>query len=113
MPCSAPRRYASVAAMPRNFYAFAEIDRAGRYRRDAAWLSARIADPTSRFLPVWRNQNLVHAAAEPPRAALLLPHEVARDSGETVLLGIDDRGAFFALARRVNDAARESSQQHD
>jgi NAD+ diphosphatase len=92
-----PRRYASVAAMPRNFYAFAEIDRAGRYRRDAAWLSARIADPTSRFLPVWRNQNLVHAAAEAPRAALLLPHEVAREAGETVLLGVDDRGAFFAL----------------
>jgi NAD+ diphosphatase len=98
-----PRRYASVAAMPRNFYAFAEIDRAGRYRRDAAWLSARIADPTSRFLPVWRNQNLVHAAAEAPRAALLLPHEVAREAGETVLLGVDDSGAFFALDLSAHD----------
>jgi len=62
----------------RNFYAFAEIDRAGHRRRDAAWLNERILDPSSRLLPVWRNQNLVHAAAEPPRAALLLPHEPAR-----------------------------------
>src|SRR5260370_10539764 len=92
------RRCASVAVMPqRNFYAFAEIDRAGHRRRDTAWLTARIADPASRFLPVWRNQNLVHAAADPPRAALPLPHEVAREAGALVLLRIEDCGAFFAL----------------
>jgi NAD+ diphosphatase len=98
-----PCRYANVAVMLRNFYAFAEIDRAGRHRRDAAWLAARIADPTSRILPVWRNQNLVHTAAEPPRAALLLPHEVACEAGETVLLGIDGCGAFFALDLSAHD----------
>jgi NAD+ diphosphatase len=59
--------------MLRNFYAFAEIDRAGHRRRDAAWLSERIAHPSARFLPVWRNQNLVDIAADPPRAALLTP----------------------------------------
>jgi NAD+ diphosphatase len=98
-----PYRYANVVMMLRNFYAFAEIDRAGRHRRDAAWLAARIADPTSRILPVWRNQNLVHTAAEPPRAALLLPHEVACEAGETVLLGIDGCGAFFALDLSAHD----------
>jgi len=99
----APRRYASVAAMLRNFYAFAEIDRAGHRRRDAAWLSERIADPGARFLPVWRNQNLVHAAAEPPRAAFLTTAQIACDAGETVLLGIDDSGAFFALDLSAHD----------
>jgi NAD+ diphosphatase len=98
-----PRRHASVAMMLRNFYAFAEIDRAGRYRRDAAWLAARIADPTSRFLPVWRNQNLVHAGAAPPRAALLLPHQVACEADEAVLLGIDEKGAFFAVDLSAHD----------
>jgi len=44
------RRYASVAAMLRNFYAFAEIDRAGHRRRDAAWLSERLAHADTRFL---------------------------------------------------------------
>ncbi len=89
--------------MLRNFYAFAEIDRAGHRRRDEAWLAARIADPASRFLPVWRNQNLVHVAADPPRAALLLAHEIAREAGELVLLGIDDAGAFFALDLSAHD----------
>src|SRR5258708_30519681 len=84
--CPAPRRHANVAAMLRNFYAFAEIDRAGHRRRDAAWLSERIVDPKSRFLPVWRNQNLVHVASEPPRAAFLAPDEVVQESGEAVLL---------------------------
>jgi len=50
--------------MLRNFYAFAEIDRAGHRRRDAAWLSERLAHADTRFLPVWRNQNLVDIAAE-------------------------------------------------
>ncbi len=98
-----PRRYASVAAMLRNFYAFAEIDRAGQRRRDAAWLSERIAHPTTRFLPVWRNQNLVDIEAEPPRAAFLTAEQIARDAGETVLLGIDDSGAFFALDLSAHD----------
>ena len=81
----------------RNYYAFAEIDRAGHLRRDSAWLAARSVHPGSRFLPVWRNQNLVHAASEPPRAALLTADEIARDAGETVLLGLAGDDALFAL----------------
>ena len=89
--------------MLRNFYAFAEIDRAGHRRRDAVWLSEHIAHPSARFLPVWRNQNLVDIAAEPPRAAFLTGEQIARDAGETVLLGIDDSGAFFALDLSAHD----------
>ena len=98
-----PRRYASVAVMPRNFYAFAEIDRAGRRRRDAAWLHERLADPSARFLPVWRNQNLVDIGSEPPRAAFLTSGQIARDAGETVLLGIAGDGTFFALDLSTHD----------
>ncbi|MDB5405610.1 MAG: pyrophosphatase [Rhodospirillales bacterium] len=81
----------------RNFFAFSEVDRVGHLRRDAAWLGERIVHPTSRFVPVWRDRNLFHAGAEPPRAALLPAHEVPRDAGETILLGSDDAGAYFAI----------------
>jgi NAD+ diphosphatase len=81
----------------RNFYAFAEIDRAGHLRRDAAWLNDRFAHPSSRFLPVWRNHNLVVAAAEPPRAAFLAAGEIDPEAGDAVLLGIAGDDAIFAL----------------
>jgi NAD+ diphosphatase len=81
----------------RNFYAFAKIDRVGHFRRDSAWLATRSAHPGSRFLPVWRSQNLLLAASEPPRAALLSVDEIARDAGEMVLLGLAGEDALFAL----------------
>ena len=86
-----------------NFYSHPGFERAGLRRRDTGWIVERVGDPGSLFIPVWRNQNLVHAAAEAPRAALLLPHEVAREAGETVLLGVDDTGAFFALDLSAHD----------
>lgn len=87
----------------RNYYAFAEIDRAGHLRRDAVWLAARFAAPGSRFLPVWRNQNLVIGASEPPRAALLAPEEIVQDGGELVLLGLSGEDALFALDLSTHD----------
>jgi NAD+ diphosphatase len=99
-----PSRYASVAIMwLRNFYTFAEIDRVGHLRRDAAWLTARMAHPGSRFLPVWRTQNLVIAAAAPPRAALIAPHQLAHDLGEAVLLGLAGEDAVFAIDLSAHD----------
>jgi NAD+ diphosphatase len=99
-----PTRYASVAIMwLRNFYTFAGIDRVGHLRRDAAWLTARMEHPGSRFLPVWRAQNLVIAAAEPPRAALLARHELAHDVGEAVLLGLAGEDAVFAIDVSLHD----------
>ncbi|MBV9522683.1 MAG: NAD(+) diphosphatase [Alphaproteobacteria bacterium] len=89
--------------MLRNFYGFAELDRVGHFRRDAAWLRTRIGDPGSRYLPVWRTHNLVVAAAEPPRAALLAPDEIDPAAGEAVLLGLAGGGAIFALDLSAHD----------
>jgi NAD+ diphosphatase len=87
----------------RNFYAFAELDRIGHFRRDSAWLAGRSVDPGTRFLPVWRNQNLILAATEPPRAALLSIDEIMPDAGETVLLGLTGEDALFALDLSAHD----------
>src|SRR5215813_13839503 len=87
----------------KNFYAFAEIDRAAHRRREEAWLTARLADSRARFLPVWRAQNLVLAGAEPPRAAFLRPDELACDLAEAVLLGLAGEDAVFALDLSAHD----------
>ncbi len=89
----------------RNYYAFAEIDRAGHLRRDDAWLAARFLDPRSRFVPVWRAQNLVRVGGDAPRAAFLARHEIVADPVEAgiVLLGLDGEAALFALDLSAHD----------
>ncbi len=81
-----------------NFYAAQGlIDRAGWRRKDPDWLAQRLADPESRFVPVWRSQSLVVSlAGAEPRAAFLGRHEIAAE-GECVLLGLMEERAYFAL----------------
>jgi len=80
-----------------NFYAAAGLDRAGWRRKDAAWIAERLADPMSRFVPIWRSQNLVLSIdGAAPQAAFLTRHEILLE-GETALLGIVEDSAYFAL----------------
>ena len=80
-----------------NFYATGGLDRAGHRRKDQAWLAERIVHPSSRFVPVWRNQNLVVAMdGASPRAAFLTRQDIVAE-GETVLLGLLEDRAYFAL----------------
>jgi NAD+ diphosphatase len=81
-----------------NFYAAAGIvDRAGWRRKDPDWLAARLTDPESRFVPVWRSQNLVLSlTGAAPQAAFLPRHEIIAE-GDCVLLGIVEERAFFAV----------------
>lgn len=65
-------------------------------RRDAQWLAARRGDPRSRFVPVWRNRNLIG-----PDAAVLidqaqLDHMVGHVTS-TVLLGETGEAALFGV----------------
>jgi NAD+ diphosphatase len=80
-----------------NFYAASGLDRAGYRRKDPAWLAQRLADPSSRFLPVWRSNNLIVAAGGVPRAAFLARREIGGVLGETVLLGLIEDRAHFAV----------------
>ena len=80
-----------------NFYAAAGLDRAGWRRKDPAWIAERLADPASRFVPVWRSQNLVVSLeGVAPQAAFLARHEILLE-GETALLGIVEDRAYFAV----------------
>jgi NAD+ diphosphatase len=82
-----------------NFYSGNVLDRAEHLRRDAAWLQARIGDPRSRFLPVWRNKNLV-GSGEHPRPVWLSAAEAGeliRNAAELVFLGLREEVAYLAV----------------
>ncbi|SMF07570.1 NAD+ diphosphatase [Tistlia consotensis] len=91
-----------------NFYSDLGLDRADRLRSDHDWLAARLAAPSSRFVPLWQTRSLFDPPPAPspeaggePRAVLLEAAEaealVAR-GGERIFLGLDDEErAYFAL----------------
>jgi NAD+ diphosphatase len=73
---------------PRNILSGPYLDRSGQSRDDPEWFANALADPRSRYIPVWNSRNLVEG--DPPRAALLpldaVPKE-RRNSKDLILLG--------------------------
>jgi NAD+ diphosphatase len=82
-----------------NFYSGAGLDRADHLRSDESWITARLADPATRFVVVWRSRSLV-APGDAPRAVWL---DVARAGGlveradTLAFLGLNRTRAYFAL----------------
>jgi NAD+ diphosphatase len=95
-----------------NYYTHPGFERAGLRRREAEWIRARVLDPASVFVPVWRSQNLIiEVEGGEPRAAILTVETVGSlggdfsepavearlAHGEFVFLGLIDERAHFAL----------------
>ena len=88
-----------------NFYASAAVDRLGHLRRDEQWIAQRLADPTTRILPVWRTHNLVIPGSSPgtggaPTAAWLSVERAGHLLGEVpefAFLGLHESVAHFAI----------------
>ncbi len=85
--------------MTYNFYAGGGIDRVSHLRTDAAWLAARLDDPSTRLIPVWRSQSLVVNGESPGAVRIALAEargllELARIS---VMLGLIDDAAHVAI----------------
>jgi NAD+ diphosphatase len=79
-------------------FAGSPLDRETTRRRDPQWLEAQLADPASRFLPLWRLQPLVKSGAT--RALAWARREFFADLDplpEPVLLGSHDGVAHFAV----------------
>jgi NAD+ diphosphatase len=106
-----------------NYYTSPGFERAGVRRREPEWIRARVLDPGSAFVPVWRNQNLViEVEGGDPRAAVLTVEAVGPllgslvDSevderllrGEFVFLGLVDERAHFALDVSGHETALEA-----
>ncbi|MEH1102160.1 NAD(+) diphosphatase [Micromonospora sp. CPCC 205561] len=72
------------------------LDRAGELRTDPDRLAALTAEPTSTFLPLWRDRCLVGADG-PVRLTGDRAAEALAVADETVFLGMDDGSAVFAV----------------
>lgn len=73
------------------------LDRVDFRRRDQPWLTERLADETSRFLPVWRLSVLVRE--DEARLAWATPAvcESMAEGVDPVFLGVQDDVAHFAV----------------
>ena len=90
-----------------NHYAGCALDRAAERRRDEAWIADRLADPTTRILPVWRGQNLVLGGGSPAASALAAPVAASVSASDTAaflpdapavaFLGMAEATAHFAV----------------
>jgi len=90
-----------------NFYA-GGLDRASHLRKDEAWLSERLQDGSSLFVPVWRGNNLVASCeSDEPRAVFLAPDAIATAISDAVLLGMHEERAFFACDLSEIEAPQE------
>ena len=80
-----------------NVFAGPYVDRASGLRKDSAWVGTALSAPATRFVPVWRTQNLLRR--EPVPAAVLLPRAAlqAFDPAEAILLGRFRGEAAFAI----------------
>lgn len=89
----------SASAMDQgNVYTGVSLDRAAQRRGDPAWLRARLADPSSRIVPLWRGKSLITDDAI-PRAVPLSPAALGArlDAwADFVLLGVEGNVAYFA-----------------
>jgi NAD+ diphosphatase len=87
-----------LARSETNFYADSGLDRVSERRKDAAWVAERLADPASRFVPLWRSRNYIDPKAA--RAILLSGEEqraLAAGDEAPVLLGLAGATAYFAV----------------
>lgn len=82
-----------------NYYSGVGLDRADNLRLDEDWLSARLKDPRTRFVAVWRSRNLVALEGgaravwlDAGRAAVLV-----EQAHTLAFLGLNGRQAYVAL----------------
>ncbi|MEM7127159.1 MAG: NAD(+) diphosphatase [Chloroflexota bacterium] len=87
-----------------NFFAASPVDRQALMRRDAGWLAEQLHADATRFVPVWRAQNLITSESEPE--AVLPTYneiEVYLDQSSPILLGQLDGTTYFALGLPAQD----------
>jgi NAD+ diphosphatase len=85
------------------------VDRITHLRSDEGWLAARLTDPNSRVVPVWRSRNLIRVGDDLSAVMLELSEagELLASTDTIVLLGEEDGIAYFAASVSAQD-----SEQH-
>ncbi len=89
-----------LASRP-NVYTGSPLDRAGHLRDDANWIAARLTDPATLFVPVWRAKTLVRGVDDGRPEAVFLTTESAAAmrmaGGPWAFLGLRGDTAVFTV----------------
>ncbi len=80
-----------------NLYSGVGLDRADARRADVAWIAAQIADPGTRFLPVWRSRSFVTEELSESWLARAEAAALIAEGHQTVFLGLQGETALVAL----------------
>ena len=82
-----------------HFYAGQYLDRASDRRKDAAWLAQMLADPQTRYVPVWQHKSLISSGSD--SAAVLLESRVGESAGEPGAASLRPERAARRPSRRL------------
>jgi NAD+ diphosphatase len=88
-----------LASRP-NVYTGSPLDRAGHLRDDTDWIEARLGDPATLFVPVWRSRTLVQDRDDGPHAVFLTNEAAAQvrmAGGPWAFLGLQGDTAVFTV----------------
>jgi NAD+ diphosphatase len=92
-----------------NFYSGAALDRADERRADPTWIEARLGDPRTRFLPVWRSRHFVAERNRPVWLSAAEAADLMAGEHHVVFLGLD---ADIALMT-IDISPLEAPDSHD
>lgn len=88
-----------ILATRPNVYSSSPLDRIATRREDPAWISEKLSDPDTLFVPVWRTKNLVRSVGQEKPEAVYISGEMAHtlriEEGPWAFLGnLEDRAVF-------------------
>jgi NAD+ diphosphatase len=91
----------------RNVFSSVRLDRLAEYRDNGEWVLSAQNSAKARFVPLWRNRNLLADTAEGQVAVYLKPGELEHPESiqPPTLLGTDGKRYFFAVS--INDRQQE------
>ena len=96
-----PTEVTLILASRPNVYSSSPLDRIATRREDPAWITEKLADPDTLFVPVWRTRNLVRSAQDGNPEAVYISGEMAHtlrmQEGPWAFLGILEDRAVFAI----------------
>jgi NAD+ diphosphatase len=92
----------------RNLFTSVRLDRLAEWRDDSEWVNKALQSDAARFVPLWRNRNLLTVDGDEQKAVYLKADELySLDRGQqATLLGTDGKRYFFATA--IDDREKES-----
>lgn len=90
-----------------NQFTAVRLDRVVEQRDDPKWVAEALANPSTRFVPLWRSRSLLERAADGTLAIYLSPTELSEPDRiqPPTLLGNDGVRDYFAVS--VTDAQKD------